>query len=146
MANHQTAIDQTKSSLMLNALLPVGTSGAPGTQLTALAGSAMKLKLTSTASSGSASGTEISGTGYTSNGTAFSGTATTSTGGADVLIPFAIISWTNGSGSSWNIVSLEITDSTPTRVWYGAWTGQPIGVANGNTFSVAVGAIAAGGF
>lgn len=145
MANHQTAIDQTKSSLMLNALLPVGTSGAAGSQLSALAGGAMKLKLTSTASSGSSSGTEITGTGYTSGGTAFSGTPTTSTGGADVLIPFAIISWTNG-GSAWSIVSLEITDATPTRVWYGNWTGQPIGVAGGNTFSVAVGAIAAGGF
>jgi hypothetical protein len=145
MANHQTAIDQTRSSLMLNANLPVGSAGVPGTTLTALNGGAMKLKLTSTASSGSSSGTEITGTGYTSGGTAFSGTPTTSTAGADVLIPFAIISWTNG-GSAWNIVSLEILDGTPARVWYGNWTGQPIGVAGGNTFSVAVGAIAAGGF
>jgi hypothetical protein len=145
MANHQTAIDQTRSSLMLNANLPVGTAGVPGTTLTALNAGAMKLKLTSTASTGSSSGTEISGTGYTSGGTAFSGTPTTSTGGADALIPFAIISWTNG-GSAWSIVSLEITDGAPSRVWYGAWTGQPIGVAGGNTFSVAVGAIAAGGF
>lgn len=146
MANHQTAIDQTKSSLMLNALLPVGAAGVPGTQLTALNTSAMKLKLFSTASTGSTAGTEITGgSGYTTGGTAFSGTPTTSTGGADVLIPFAIISWTNAS-TAWSIVSLEIVDSSAVRVWYGAWTGQPIGVATGNTFSVAVGAIAAGGF
>lgn len=146
MANHQTAIDQTRSSLMLNANLPVGTAGAPGTQLTALNAGAMKLKLTSTASSGSASGTEISGTGYTAGGTAFSGTPTTSSGGADVLIPFTAISWTNGSGGPWSIVSLEIPDAAPIRVWYGNWNGQPVAVANGNTFQVAVGAIAAGGF
>jgi hypothetical protein len=146
MPNHQTAIDQTRSSLMLNANLPVGAAGVPGTQLTALNAGAMKLKLTSTASTGSASGTEITGTGYTAGGTAFSGTPTTSVTGLDVLIPFNVISWTNGSGGNWSIVSLEIVDGAPIRVWYGNWNGQPVVVANGNTFSVAVGAIAAGGF
>jgi hypothetical protein len=146
MTNHQTAIDQTRSSLMLNANLPVGAAGVPGTQLTALGTGAMKLKLTSTASTGSASGTELTGTGYTSGGTAFSGTPTTSTGGADVLIPFTAITWTNGSGGAWSIVSLEIPDSAAARVWYGNWNGQPVAVANGNTFQVAIGAIAAGGY
>ena len=146
MATHQTAIDATRSSLMLNANLPVGTSGAPGTQLAALGAGAMKLKLTSTASTNTASGTEITGTGYTAGGTAFSGTATASSSGNDVAIPFTAISWTNGSGGAWSIVSLEITDSVPIRVWYGNWNGQPVSVANGNTFQVAVGAITAGGF
>jgi hypothetical protein len=146
MPNHQTAIDQTRSSLMLNANLPVGAAGVPGTQLTALNAGAMKLKLTSTASTGSASGTEITGSGYTTGGTAFSGTPTTSVTGLDVLLPFAVISWTNASGGAWSIVSLEIVDGAPIRVWYGNWNGQPISVANLNTFSVAVGAIAAGGF
>jgi len=146
MTNHQTAIDQARSSLMLNANLPVGSAGVPGTQLTALNGAAMKLKLTSTASTGASSGTEITGSGYTAGGTAFSGTPTTSSGGADVLIPFAVITWTNASGGAWSIVSLEITDGAPARVWYGNWNGQPVSVANGNTFQVAVGAIAAGGF
>lgn len=95
MATHQTAIDATRSSLMLNANLPVGTSGAPGTQLAALGAGAMKLKLTSTASTNTASGTEITGTGYTAGGTAFSGTATASSSGNDVAIPFTAISWTN---------------------------------------------------
>jgi hypothetical protein len=146
MTAHQTAIDATRSSLMLNANLPVGTAGVPGSQLSALNNSAMKLKLTSTASTSTTSGTEITGgSGYTTGGTAFSGTPTTSTSGADVLIPFAIISWQNTS-TAWSIVSLEINDGLGGRVWYGNWTGQPIGVATGNTFSVAVGAIAAGGF
>lgn len=146
----QTAIDQARSSLMLNANLPVGgTAGNPGTQLTALSASAMKLKLTSTASTGAASGTELTGTGYTAGGTAFSDIATTqaSASGSNVLLPkTTAFSWTNGSGGSWSIVSLELTDGAPTRVWYGNWNGQPISVANGNTFQVAAQAITAGGF
>ena len=143
----QTAIDAARSSLMLNANLPVGTGGAPGTQLTALAGSAMKLKLTSTASSGSSSGTELSGTGYTTGGTAMPGASTSSSSGSSVTLPHTgSISWTNGSGGSWSIVSLELTDSGGARVWYGNWNGQPVTVANGNTFQVAADAVTAGGF
>jgi len=143
----QTAIDAARSSLMLNANLPVGTSGAPGTQLTALSASAMKLKLTSTASTGSASGTEITGTGYTAGGTAMPGASTTSSSGSNVTLPHTgAISWTNGSGGSWSIVSLELTASDATRVWYGNWNGQPVVVANGNTFQVAADAVSAGGF
>jgi hypothetical protein len=142
----QTAIDQTRSSGMLNANLPTGTSGAPGTQLAALNAGAMKLKLTNTASSGSASGTEISGSGYTAGGTAFGTASTVSSAGSNVTLPAgSAISWTNG-GSAWSIVSLEITDAAPIRVWYGNWNGQPIAVAGGNTFQVAVAAISAGGF
>lgn len=144
----QTAIDQARSSLMLNANLPVGAAGIPGTQLTALPATAMKLKLTSAASSGSASGTEITGTGYTAGGTAFSTQSTASTTGSNVTMPggAGTISWVNGSGGPWSIVSLEITDAAPIRVWYGNWNGQPVSVANGNTFAVAAGAISAGGF
>lgn len=143
----QTAVDQARSSLMLNANLPVGTSGAPGTQLTALNAGVMKLKLTSTASTGSASGTEITGTGYTAGGTAMPGASTTSSSGSNVTLPHtAAISWTNGSGGAWSIVSLELTDAAPSRVWYGNWNGQPISVANGNTFQVAADAVSAGGF
>lgn len=144
----QTAIDATRSSGMLNANLPVGAAGVPGTQLAALNAGAMKLKLTSTASTGSASGTEITGSGYTAGGTAFSTQSTTSSAGSNVTMPGAAgtISWTNGSGGPWSIVSLEITDAAPIRVWYGNWNGQPVSVANGNTFAVAAGAISAGGF
>lgn len=143
----QTAIDAARSSAMLNANLPVGAAGVPGTQLAALGAGAMKLKLTSTASTGSASGTEITGTGYTAGGTAFSTQSTASTAGASVTMPHTTaISWTNGSGGAWSIVSLEITDSAALRVWYGNWSGQPISVANGNTFQAAADGITAGGF
>ena len=143
----QTAIDAAKSSLILNALLPVGTGGIPGTQLTALPATAMKLKLTSTASSGSASGTEITGSGYTSGGIASTTASTTSSSGSSVTLPTGTspFTWTNG-GSAWSIVSLELTDGSSGRVWYGNWNGQPIAVAGGNTFSVAAAAITAGGF
>lgn len=146
----QTAIDAARSSLMLNANLPVGaTAGNPGTQLTALSATAMKLKLTSTASTGAASGTELTGSGYTAGGTAFSDIASTqaSSAGSNVTLPkTTAFSWTNGSGGAWSIVSLELTDGAGTRVWYGNWNGQPISVANGNTFQVAALAISAGGY
>ena len=142
----QTAIDAAKSTLMLNALLPVGTGGIPGTQLTALPNTPMKLNITSTASTGSAAGTAISGTG---SGAIASTTASTpSSSGSSVTLPSGTspFSWTNGSGGSWSIVSLELTDGSGGRVWYGNWNGQPISVANGNTFAVAANAISAGGF
>jgi hypothetical protein len=143
----QTAIDATRSSVILNAHLPTGAAGVPSA-FTAINAGAMKLKLTSTASTGSASGTEITGTGYTTGGTAFSTQSTASSAGSNVTMPggAGTISWTNGSGGAWNIVSLEITDAAPIRVWYGNWNGQPVVVANGNTFQVAAGAISAGGF
>jgi hypothetical protein len=143
----QTAVDAARSSLILNAELPVGAAGIPGTQLTALTAAAMMLKLTSTASTGSASGTELANTGggYTTNGLAFSNQCTASTTGANVTMPAtAAMSWTMTFAAT--IASLEITSSTQVRGFFGNWTGQPISVANGNTFQVAVAAIVAGGF
>jgi hypothetical protein len=47
------------------------------------------------------------------------------------------ISWTN-SGGSWTLAGLEIWNSGATvRYLFGTWTGQPITVATGNTFTVA---------
>lgn len=142
----QTAIDAAKSTLILNALLPVGAAGIPGTQLTALPATAMKLNITSTASSGASAGTAISGTG--SGAIASTTGSTVSSAGSNVTLPSGTspFTWTNGSGGAWNIVSLELTDGSNGRVWYGNWNGQPIAVANGNTFSVAANAISAGGF
>jgi hypothetical protein len=142
----QVAVDAAKSSLMLNALLPVGTGGIPGTQLTALPATAMKLKLTSTASTSAASGTELSGTGYTAGGIASTTASTPSTSGASVTLPTGTSPFTWTLSFSASIVSLELTDGSGGRVWYGNWNGQPIAVASGNTFAVAAGAIAAGGF
>lgn len=134
--------DRARASLIINANAPVGTSGAPGTALTALAASPMKLKLTSTASTAAASGTELTGTGYTAGGTALGTASTASTNGSAVTLPAgSAVSWTNGSGGTWSIQSLEITDGAGTRVWFGDLTGAPITVANGNTFQIAVGGV-----
>ena len=78
--------------------------------------------------------TELAGgTGYTTGGSsvawnAVSAAATSNSG---------TVAWTN-SGTTWTLVGLEIWDTagTPLRHLYGSWTGQPISVANGNTFQV----------
>ena len=144
----QTAVDAARPSLILNAELPVGTGGIPGTQLTALSASAMYLLLTSTASTGASAGTQITnGTGYTTNGLAFSNACATSTSGSNVTMPAtAAMSWTSSGSNFLTIVSLEIQDHVQTRGFFGNWNGQPISVANGNTFQVAVAAIVASGF
>jgi hypothetical protein len=143
----QTAVDAARSTLILNAELPVGAAGIPGTQLTALNSGTMFLLLTSAASSGASQGTQIAnGGGYVTNGLAFSNQCTASSAGSNVTMPAtAAMSWVN-SGSAWSIVSLEIQDHVQVRGFFGNWNGQPIGVANGNTFQVAVAAISAGGF
>ena len=126
---------------IVNATTPTGTSGNPGTY-TALAASPMKVRLNSTASTASTAGTEITGTGYTSGGTAVSAASTASSGGTGVSLPASsALSWTNGSGGAWSIVSFDLTDSAAVRTWFGNFNGQPISVANGNTFQIAVGGI-----
>lgn len=128
-----TALVQVRAADLLEASLGVSS-------LTAFTGSA-KLRLTTTAPSATAAGTELTGTGYTSGGQtiAFNTTSTASTTG-----PVSAITWTNSGGSAWTgIVGLEIWDSagTPLRWWYGLWTGQPLVVAAGNSFVVQAGSI-----
>lgn len=136
------AIDQAMVSKMLNQTTPTGTSGVPGTFGTALNGAAMKVRLNSTASSASAAGTELTGTGYTAGGTALGTASTASTAGSAVTIPAGTaLSWTNASGGAWSIVSWDLTDGAGARTWYANFNGQPIAVANGNTFQVAIGGI-----
>jgi hypothetical protein len=136
-----SAIDGAMVSNILNALLPAGTTGKPAS-FTALSSSAgMKLRLTSTASSESAAGTTLSGTGYSDYTMTTSSTA--SSAGSSVTLPAVSggTSWTNGSGGSWTINDVEMQDTANTRAFYGLFTGAPITVANGNTFSVAQNAI-----
>ena len=126
---------------IVNATTPTGTSGAPGTY-SAYAGSGMKVRLNSTASTASAAGTELTGTGYTAGGTSLANAVTASSGGTGITLPAtAALSWTNGSGGAWSIVSFDLTDSAGARSWFGIFNGQPITVANGNTFTIAVGGI-----
>jgi hypothetical protein len=75
-------IPNSQISILLNSTTPTGTSGAPGTY-TALAATAMKVRLNSTASTASAAGTEIaSGGGYTTGGQAVPAASTASSAAA----------------------------------------------------------------
>ena len=127
---------------VINATAPTGaTAGAAGTQALGFSTSAaMKVRLNSTASTATAAGTELTGTGYTAGGQAFteSQTAITSPTNSITLPKTTVLSWTNSSGSAWSIQSLDITDSAAVRTWWGDFTGAPVSVANGNTFQVAV--------
>jgi hypothetical protein len=130
------AIVQLQANKILD--LTLGTS-AP-TMFTTPA----KVRLTSTLSTATAAGTELTGTGYTTGGTSLSGnTFSAAASGATTGPATTALSWTNGSGGTWSIVSVEIWDSTgtPLRWWYAPFAGQPISVANGNTFQIAIGAL-----
>lgn len=145
----QTAMDAARSSLILNNNLPVAAGGVPGVTSATLAATAMKLRLHSSASSGASAGTEIAnGGGYTTGGIASTTASTPSSAGSSVTLPTGTspFTWTNSSGGSWSLVSLELTDGSSGRVWFGLWTSQPIVVGIGNTFAVAAAAITAGGF
>jgi hypothetical protein len=101
----------------------------------------MKLRLTSTDSSASAAGTTLTGTGYSD--TVLTTSSTASSAGSAVTLPHVSggVSWTNGSGGAWSIHSLEIQDNANTRAWFGNFTGDPVSVANGNTFAIAQDAV-----
>ena len=101
---------------------------------------ATHLRLGTNAPTATSNMTELGGgSGYTTGGSSISwnaaSAAATSNSGA--------VSWTN-SGSSWSLVGLEIWDTagSPLRHLWGTWTGQPVSVANGNTFQVAIAGIA----
>jgi hypothetical protein len=136
-----SAIDGSQVSNIINATLPTGTTGKP-TAFTALSsGGGMKIRLTSTNSSESAAGTTLSGTGYSDYTMTTSSTA--SSAGSSVTLPAVSggTSWTNGSGSSWSVASCEVQDFANTRAWFGNFTGDPVSVANGNTFAIAQNAV-----
>lgn len=136
------AIDNALISKILNQTTPTGTAGIPGSFGTALSTSAMKVRLNSTASTGSAAGTELTGSGYTAGGTALGTASTVSSAGSAVTLPAgAALSWTNASGGAWSIVSMDLTDNAGVRTWFGNFTGQPVSVANGNTFQIAIGGV-----
>jgi len=134
-------ISDDLATKLLNASTPTGASGAPGT-FAAYTGGAMKVRLNSTSSNATTIGTQITGTGYTAGGTAVPAASAASSAGSAVTLPAtSALSWTNTSGGAWSIVSFDLTTSDAVRTWFGDFTGQPISVANGNTFQIAVGGI-----
>jgi hypothetical protein len=131
------AIVQAQANAILTATLAIG-----GTSSTTGATSPMKLRLTTTAPTSTTAGTELSATGYTTGGTAI--TFATASGGSTSGPSGSAISWTNSGGTAWTgIVGLEIIDTAGTAVrwWFGTWSGQPIVIAAGNTFSVSTSAV-----
>lgn len=132
--------DAAMASNVLNSSLPAGTAGKPGTWTPLSSAGGMKIRLTSTDSTGSAAGTTLTGTGYSDYVMTTSSTA--SSAGSPVTLPAVSggTSWVNG-GSTWTIHSIEIQDNANTRSWWGPWTGDPITVAPGNTFAVAQNAV-----
>jgi hypothetical protein len=130
-----SAIVQAQANKLLDASL--GTAS-----LTAFSG-APKVRLTTTAPTNTAAGTELTGTGYTAGGTATAFNAAASGQATGPTVASGALTWTNGSGSGWSIVGVEVWDQagTPLRWWFGNFNGQPISVANGNTFRIDTGAL-----
>ena len=130
------AIDQAMVSKMLNST----TSATAFATLTA----PFKVRLNSTASTAAAAGTELTnGTGYVTGGqTSTAPFASVSSAGSAVTIPnTAVLSWTSSGSNFLTIVSMDLVSADPTRTWFGNFNGQPISVANGNTFQIALNAI-----
>jgi hypothetical protein len=125
------AVVVAQANTVLAAMLAQGSAAAT---------TGISTRLTTTAPTGTAAGTELTGgSGYTTGGTTTTWNAPS--GGSTTNI--TVLTWTNSSGGSWSIVGIELWDQagTPLRWLYGTWTGQPISIANGNTFQVAAGAI-----
>lgn len=140
------ALDQAAASVILNARTPTGTAGIPGTY-TALNSGAMKLRLTTTDSTAAAAGTTLSGTG--SGDYTLANASSASSAGSNVTLPNVAggtggsTFWTNGSGSAWNLHAVELQDNVNTRNLWGLLNGDPVVIANGNSFQFAQNAITA---
>ena len=85
--------------------------------------------------------TELTGgSGYTTGGTVM----TFNSASAAATSNSSSATWTNGSGGTWSLVGVEIwgNEGTPLRHLWGTWTGQPISIANTNSFQIAAAGIA----
>lgn len=125
--------DQTDAGRVLNAEVHATNYTAATTVST---------RLGTNAPTATANMTELGGgTGYTTGGTvmtfnAASAAATSNSSSA---------SWTNGSGGTWSLVGVEIWGNEgggALRHLWGTWTGQPISVANTNSFQIAAAGLA----
>lgn len=122
--------DQTTAGNILNAILHNNSFTTAATVNTLLGTSAP----TATANM-----TQLTGTGYTTGGTVM----TFNSASAAATANASTASWTNGSGGTWSIVGLEIWNNALTvRYLFGSWTGQPVSIANGNSFAVAAAGLA----
>ena len=118
--------DQTDAGRVLNAELHATNYTAATT---------VKTLLGTSAPTATANMTELSGTGYTTGGTVMTFNAASAAATANS----SSATWTNGSGGTWSLIGVEIwgNEGTPLRHLWGTWTGQPISVANTNSFQIA---------
>jgi hypothetical protein len=141
------ALDNTRGSMLLNVSTPTGTAGIPGTYTALSAAGGMKIRLTGALSTPSAAGATISGSGYADY--VITAASTASSALSNVTLPNVAggtggtTYWTNGSGGAWSIYSCELQDNANTRNLFGAFNGDPIAVANGNSFLIAQNAVTA---
>ena len=125
--------DQTDAGRVLNAELHATNYTAATTVKTLLGTNAPTATVNMTELGG--------GTGYTTGGTVMTWNAAS----AAATSNSSSATWTNGSGGTWSIVGLEVwgNEGTPLRHIWGTWTGQPISVANTNSFQIASAGISA---
>lgn len=124
-----SAIDATQGNAILNAILRQSATAST---------TGINVRLGTNLPTASVDMTELSGTGYVTGGSACTFAAASGEASSNT----STLTWTNG-GSSWTINGIELWDQagSPVRWLFGAWTGAPITVANGNSFSVAAGGI-----
>lgn len=123
--------DQTDAGRVLNAEVHATNYTAATTVST---------RLGTNAPTATANMTELTGSGgYTTGGTVmtFNAASAAATSNSSSAL------WTNSSGGTWSLVGLEIwgNEGTPLRHLFGTWTGQPISVANTNSFQIAAAGI-----
>lgn len=127
------ALSQNTATMLLGGLTAtssfVATSGG------------LNLRLMINAPTATVNGTQLSGTGYTAGGSAVTWAAATGTATGGIITNTNTLSWTNGGGSNWNIVGMELWDNTPTRKLYGIFDGQPYTIGPGSQFVLSPSAV-----
>lgn len=143
------AIANSASSMFLNATLPTASGGKPGTWTAYSSAGAMYMRLNSVAYSGSNPGASeetqlANGNGYVTNGLTLGASSAASlvSNTETVTLPASALTWTCAASGGWSIASLDITDNAQAWTWFGNWNGQPIAIANGNSFQAAANAVA----
>jgi hypothetical protein len=125
------AIDSTQGTRVLAAMLGQTALASPYGATTP-----MRIALGSNSPTATVNMTQlVTGSGYTTYGlniTFSTVTALACTGGT------AALTWTNTAATAWSIVGAEFWDSAPLRWMFGVWNGQPISIAQSNSFQLAI--------
>jgi hypothetical protein len=127
------ALDSGTAIMLLGGLTATSSFVATNT--------ALKLRLTINAPTATVNGTQLSGTGYSAGGQALTWGSATGTSTGAVITNTNTVTWTNGGGSNWNIVGLELWDGVPSRKAFGLWNGQPYVIGPGSEFVVVASAL-----